>query len=215
MPIPQQAWDVVYVDFLGPLPTKDLLLVIIDGRTRYPEVEIVRNTSAKSTIQCFESIFPAMAYRERLYQTMVHRSRETIYVYKWDQTPQNYAHMATSKRRSRDVHETANEVSTDGSRRTQGLETRATTIPAELPRHASLYDESTARHSTVRTKHTHQVTREVFESKHGRDRQKRSTKLMPQLKRNRKSTLTIVAEQRHQSLKWEIKSLSDNVNETN
>ena len=57
MPIPQQAWDVVYVDFLGPLPTKDLLLVIIDGRTRYPEVEIVRNTSAKSTIQCFENIF--------------------------------------------------------------------------------------------------------------------------------------------------------------
>ena len=57
MPIPQQAWDVIYVDFLGPLPTKDLLLVIIDGRTRYPEVEIVRNTSAKSTIQCFESIF--------------------------------------------------------------------------------------------------------------------------------------------------------------
>ena len=45
MPIPQQAWDVIYVDFLGPLPTKDLL-VIIDGRTRYPEVEIVRNTSA-------------------------------------------------------------------------------------------------------------------------------------------------------------------------
>ena len=57
MPIPQQAWDVIYVDFLGPLPTKDLLLAIIDGRTRYPEVEIVRNTSAKSTIQCFESIF--------------------------------------------------------------------------------------------------------------------------------------------------------------
>ena len=36
MPIPQQAWDVIYVDFLGPLPTKDLL-VIINGRTRYPE----------------------------------------------------------------------------------------------------------------------------------------------------------------------------------
>ena len=116
--------------------------------------------------------------------------------------------MATSKRRSQDVHETANEVSIDGSRRTQGLETRATTILAELPRHAPLYDKSTARHSTVRTKHTHQVTREVFESKHGRDRAN-------QLKRNRKSTLTIVAEQRHHSLKWEIKSLSDNVNETN
>ena len=56
-------------------------------------------------------------------------------------------------------------------RRTQGLETRATTIPAELPRHAPLHKKSTARHSTVRMKHTHQVTREVFESKHGRDRQ--------------------------------------------
>ena len=79
--------------------------------------------------------------------------------------------MATSKRQSRDVHETANEVSTDGSRQTQGLETRTTTIPAELPHHAPLYDKSTARHSTVRTKHQHQVTREIFESKHGRDRQ--------------------------------------------
>ena len=38
--------------------TISLCLVIIDGRTRYPEVEIVRNTSAQSTIQCFESIFP-------------------------------------------------------------------------------------------------------------------------------------------------------------
>ena len=56
MPIPQHAWDVAYVDFLEPLPTKDFLLVIIDGRTRYPEVQVVRNTSAKSTIRCFESI---------------------------------------------------------------------------------------------------------------------------------------------------------------
>ena len=107
----------------------------------------------------------------RQWSTVPGRRNSPIYVYKWDQTPHNYAHMATSKRRSRDVHETANEVSTDGSRRAQGLETRATTIPAELPRHAPLYDERSARHSTVRTKHTHQATREVFESKHGRDRQ--------------------------------------------
>ena len=170
MPIPQQAWDVVYVDFLGPLPTKDLLLVIIDGRTRYPEVEIVRNTSAKTMFRKY--FFPPCHTANdciRQWSTVPGKRNSPIYVYKWDQTPQNYAHMATSKRRSRDVHETANEVSTDGSRRTQGLETRATTIPDKLPRHALLYDKSTARHSTVRTKHTHQVTREVFESKHGRD----------------------------------------------
>ena len=92
---------------MGPLPTKDLLLVIIDGRTRYPEVEINRNTSAQSTIQCFESIF----CRHGIPRTIVSDNgppfqgdeiRQYIYVYKWDQTLQNYAHMATSKRRSRD-----------------------------------------------------------------------------------------------------------------
>ena len=51
------AWDTIYVDFLGPLPSKDLLLVVIDGRTRFPEVEIVRTTNAKSTINCFNRIF--------------------------------------------------------------------------------------------------------------------------------------------------------------
>jgi hypothetical protein len=42
MQIPAHAWDTVYTDFLGPLPTKDLLLVVIviDGRTRFPEVEL-------------------------------------------------------------------------------------------------------------------------------------------------------------------------------
>ena len=83
MPIPQQAWDVVYVDFLGPLPTKDLLLVIIDDRTRYPEVEIYSSQYERHSMfrsQPFnvsKVFFPAMAYRERLYQTMVHRSKET------------------------------------------------------------------------------------------------------------------------------------------
>lgn len=57
MPIPENAWDTVYVDFLGPFPARDLLLVMIDGRTRFPEVEVVRSTNAKSTIQCFERVF--------------------------------------------------------------------------------------------------------------------------------------------------------------
>lgn len=57
MPIPLQAWDTVYADFPGPLPSKDLLLVVIDGRTRFPEVEVVRSTNAKSTINCLTRIF--------------------------------------------------------------------------------------------------------------------------------------------------------------
>ena len=57
MSIPTSAWDTVYVDFLGPFPTGDLLLVMIDGRTRFPEVEMVRSTNAKSTIERFERVF--------------------------------------------------------------------------------------------------------------------------------------------------------------
>ena len=165
MPFPQQAWDVIYVDFLGPLPTKDWL-------------SRGRNSSQyerQSTIQCFESIFS----RHGIPRTIVSDNGPP---FQGDEIRQYMStngikhrkitpHMATSKRRRRDVHETANELSTDGSRRTQRLETRATAIPAELPRHAPLYDKSTARHSTVRTKHPHQVTREIFERKHGIDRQ--------------------------------------------
>ena len=159
MPIPQQASDVVYVDFLGPLPKKDLL-VIIDGRTRYPEYRNSSQYERQVNHSMFRKYFfpPWHTANDciRQWSTVPGRRNSPIYVYKWDQTPQNYAHMATSKRRNRDVHETANEVSTDGSRRTQGLETRATTIPAELPRHAPLYDESTARHAlfgrNIRTK---------------------------------------------------------------
>ena len=55
--IPQHAWDTVYMDFLGPFPNGDLLLVVIDGRTRYPEVEIVLSTAATPTISCLERVF--------------------------------------------------------------------------------------------------------------------------------------------------------------
>ena len=55
--IPQHAWDAVYMDFLGPFPNGDLLLVVIDGRTRYPEVDIVRSTAATPTISCLERVF--------------------------------------------------------------------------------------------------------------------------------------------------------------
>eukprot|EP00112_Aurelia_sp_Birch-Aquarium-sp1_P003296 Seg1367.3 transcript_id=Seg1367.3/GoldUCD/mRNA.D3Y31 product="putative protein K02A2.6" protein_id=Seg1367.3/GoldUCD/D3Y31 len=55
--IPQHAWDTVYMDFLGPFPNGDFLLVVIDGRTRSLEVDIVRSTAAKPTISCLERVF--------------------------------------------------------------------------------------------------------------------------------------------------------------
>ena len=55
--LPPAPWHTVNIDFLGPLPTGEYLLVVIDAYSRFPEVEIVTSTSAKSTIPKLEGIF--------------------------------------------------------------------------------------------------------------------------------------------------------------
>ena len=58
MPTPSNALDTIHVDFLRPFPVKNLLLVIIDRRTRFLEVETVRSISGKPTIRWLERFFP-------------------------------------------------------------------------------------------------------------------------------------------------------------
>ena len=55
--VPKHPWDTVYVNFLSPFPSGELLLVTIDGRTHFPEVEIGKSTSASSTIPLLNRIF--------------------------------------------------------------------------------------------------------------------------------------------------------------
>ena len=49
-PLPQAPWQYLSADFCGPLPSGDMLFVVIDEYSRYPEVEIVRSTSANTVI---------------------------------------------------------------------------------------------------------------------------------------------------------------------
>ncbi|PFX34364.1 Retrovirus-related Pol polyprotein from transposon opus [Stylophora pistillata] len=44
-------------EFLGPLPSGEYLMVVIDKYSRFPEVEIVTSTSARSTILKLDAIF--------------------------------------------------------------------------------------------------------------------------------------------------------------
>ena len=55
--LPPEPWHTVHVDFCGPFPTGEYLLVAIDVYSRFPVVEIVQMTSAKSTIVKLEKIF--------------------------------------------------------------------------------------------------------------------------------------------------------------
>ena len=56
-PLPDAPWQEVAVEFVGPFPSGELLLVVIDEFCRFPEVEIVTTTSAKAVIPKLDNIF--------------------------------------------------------------------------------------------------------------------------------------------------------------
>ena len=55
-PLPPDPWNTVHMDFGGPFPSGEYLLVVIDAYSRFPEVEIVR-TSAACIIPKLDRIF--------------------------------------------------------------------------------------------------------------------------------------------------------------
>ena len=55
--LPPAPWHTVNIDFCGPFPTGEYLLVLIDAYSRFPEVDIVHSTSAKAVIPKLERIF--------------------------------------------------------------------------------------------------------------------------------------------------------------
>jgi hypothetical protein len=56
-PLPDAPRQEVAVDFVGPFPSGELLLVVIDEFSRFPKVVIVTTTSAKSVIPKLDNIF--------------------------------------------------------------------------------------------------------------------------------------------------------------
>ena len=64
--IPENPWQVVSVDFGGPYPDGHYNLVVIDKRTRYPEVESLSSTAMKSTKEKLKKIFATYGTPEQL-----------------------------------------------------------------------------------------------------------------------------------------------------
>ena len=56
-PLPPAPWHTVHIDFCGPFPTGEYLLVVIDAYSQFLEVDIVHSTAAKGTILKLECIF--------------------------------------------------------------------------------------------------------------------------------------------------------------
>ena len=64
--IPEIEWDTVAMDFGGPYPDGHYNLVVIDKRTRYPEVEELKSTNAKATIKALRKIFSTHGVPRRI-----------------------------------------------------------------------------------------------------------------------------------------------------
>ncbi|MCP4480541.1 MAG: DDE-type integrase/transposase/recombinase, partial [Planctomycetaceae bacterium] len=55
--MPNAPWHTLHIDFCGPLPSNEYLLVLIDRYSRFPEVEIVNSTKASCVIPKLDKIF--------------------------------------------------------------------------------------------------------------------------------------------------------------
>ena len=54
--MPKSPWEKLHIDFSGPLPSGEYLLVVVDRYSRFPEVEIVRRTKAEIVIPKLDKI---------------------------------------------------------------------------------------------------------------------------------------------------------------
>ena len=55
-PTTKETWDTVNIDYLGPLPNGVYVFVIMDQKSKFPDVEFVHNTSATVLIKALERI---------------------------------------------------------------------------------------------------------------------------------------------------------------
>lgn len=60
--MPSEPWTDIAMDFMGPLPSGEHLLVLVDYYSRFQEVVIMRRITAADTIQKIEPIFVRLGY---------------------------------------------------------------------------------------------------------------------------------------------------------
>ena len=56
-PLPTGPWRDLAIDLLGPLPTGESILVVVDYYSRYYEVDILKSTVASKVISSLEEMF--------------------------------------------------------------------------------------------------------------------------------------------------------------
>lgn len=60
--LPAEPWVDVAMDFLGPLPSRDYLLILVDYYSRYKEIKVMRSITSLDTIKVLKEIFSRLGY---------------------------------------------------------------------------------------------------------------------------------------------------------
>ncbi|XP_055681707.1 uncharacterized protein K02A2.6-like [Lutzomyia longipalpis] len=60
--LPEGPWIDLAIDFLGPLPSGEHILVVVDYYSRYKEIEIMPRITAKDTVARLDKIFTRLGY---------------------------------------------------------------------------------------------------------------------------------------------------------
>ena len=55
--IPERPWQDLALDLLGPMPTGEHLLVLVDYFSRWVEVDIIKSTTSETIINCLDKQF--------------------------------------------------------------------------------------------------------------------------------------------------------------
>ena len=64
--LPERPWQCIDMDFWGPLPGGESVLVMIDKYSRFPEVEFVSGTSAQAVVPHIDRVFATHGFPEKV-----------------------------------------------------------------------------------------------------------------------------------------------------
>lgn len=64
--LPSKPWTFLAIDFLGPFPSKEYILVVVDYYSRYIEIEIMSSITASNTFKKLREIFARHGFPETI-----------------------------------------------------------------------------------------------------------------------------------------------------
>ena len=70
---PLTPWTHLHMDFCGPFPSGEMIFVLIDSYSKFPQVEIMKSTTAQSLISRLERIFATHGLPTKITSDNAHR----------------------------------------------------------------------------------------------------------------------------------------------